>query len=56
VFADHSAETVVPAYGQAFDPVGFERLGQLLEWCGRGEGAVGAVLVVVPLVLVKRVP
>jgi hypothetical protein len=56
VLVDHSAETVVSAYGEAFDPVDLERVGQLPEGCCRGEGAVGAVQVVVPLVLVKRVP
>jgi hypothetical protein len=29
VLVDHPAETVVSAYGEAFDPVGFERVGQL---------------------------
>jgi hypothetical protein len=45
----------VSVQGEGVDLIGFEGVGELLEGCGRGEGAVGAVAVVVPLVLVKCV-
>lgn len=43
VLVDHPAETVVSAYREAFDPVGFERVGQLRGVLPRRErGGCGA--------------
>jgi hypothetical protein len=56
VLVDDSAETVLPVYREAFDLVGFKRLGSCPQRCCGGERSVGAVLVVVPLVRTQRVP
>ena len=50
VLAKDSAESVAPAYVQALDLVRFERSGDSSQGCGTGQGPVGTVLVVVPLV------
>lgn len=55
VFMDDSAETILPAYGEAFDPVGFQRLRSGSQGRRRGKRSVGSMQVVVPLVLVRRV-
>ncbi len=56
VLVDDSAETVLPFYGEAFDLVGFERLGQGPQGWLRRRVIGGSVLVVVPLVLPQRTP
>jgi hypothetical protein len=56
ILVEDSAETVSPAYGEAFDPVSFKGLGSGSQGCCGGEGSVGSVLVVVPLVLAKCLP
>jgi hypothetical protein len=53
---EDSAETVLPAYGEAFDPVRFKGLGPDSQGCCCGERSMGPVQVIVPLVLAKRVP
>jgi hypothetical protein len=53
ILVEDSAETVSPAYGEAFDPVGFKGVGSGSQGCCGGEGSV---LVVVPLVHAQRVP
>lgn len=37
VLVDHSAEAVVSTDGEAFDPIGFKRLGQGAQRCCCGE-------------------
>ncbi len=37
IFVEDSAETVSPAYGEAFDPVGFKGLGSGSQGCCGGE-------------------
>jgi hypothetical protein len=51
---DETAEVVLPAYDEAFDPVGFKGLGASSQRCRGGQRSVGSMLVVVPLVLTKR--
>jgi hypothetical protein len=53
---EDSAEAVLSAYDEAFDPVGFKGLGPGSQGCRGGKRSVGSVQVVVPLVLAKRVP
>jgi hypothetical protein len=56
IVVDDSAETVQPAYGEAFDLVGLKRLRPGSQRCGGSKRAMGSVLVVMPLALTKRVP
>ena len=54
VLVEDPAESVAPAYVQAFDVARFERSGDSSQGCGTGQGPVGTVLVVVPLVDLQR--
>jgi hypothetical protein len=56
ILVEDSTETVPPEYREAFDPVRSKGLESGSQRCCGGEGSVGAVLVVVPLVLAQRVP
>jgi hypothetical protein len=50
VLVENPAESVVPAYVQRFDLVRFERSGERSQGCRTGQGPVGTMLIVVPLV------
>lgn len=56
ILMDDPAETVVPAYGEAFNLVGFTGLRLRSQGCRSSKRPVGSVQVVVPFVLAQRVP
>ena len=53
---EDSAESVLPTYHEAVDPVGIEGLGLGSQGRRSGQRPVCSMLVVVPLVLPKRMP
>lgn len=56
VLVEDSPGSVLPAYHEAFDPVGFKGLGPGSQGRRGGQLSVGSMLVVVPLVLTERMP
>jgi hypothetical protein len=49
ILVDDTTETVQPAYGVAFELVGFKGPGPGAQGCRSGKRAMGSVLVVVPV-------
>jgi hypothetical protein len=56
ILVEDSTETIPSEYREAFDLVRSKGLWSVSQGRCGGEGSVGAVLVVVPLVLAQRVP
>lgn len=56
VLVDDSTESILSMHGEAMGLVGLKGVRQGTKWCSGGEGSVGAVLVVMPLVLPQRMP